>query len=188
MSLSPCPHSLPSGPNSAPQPGPTNYHPVLCHLIDVGQVARRLWDDVFRPRVRAWVTARLGLADGNAAGAWLAFWAATHDIGKVSPDFQAQGKTDALKTRLAAAGFNLHNPGEKTPHGDVSTAVLAGGNDPGQNWSAVHHPSPGPWPSLSAGTTVFSQPTGTQCTARSGTTAGRPPAANCLRSWPGCLA
>lgn len=103
---------------------PEEYHPVLCHLIDVGQVARRLWDDVFRPRVRTWIKDRLGLADPNAAGAWLAFWTAAHDMGKVSPDFQCQGKTGQLVARLEPA-FNFKHAGIEKPHGHVSTAVLA---------------------------------------------------------------
>src|SRR6476660_477840 len=100
---------------------PEKYHPVLCHLIDVGQVARRLWNDVCRSKVREWVRIRLGLPDQEAAGAWLAFWVGAHDIGKVSPDFHAQGKTDKLKARLEAVGFNFDPTGGKKPHGDVST-------------------------------------------------------------------
>src|SRR5262245_9204281 len=86
---------------------PEKYHPVACHLIDVGQVARRLWADVVRPKVREWVAARLRLADDSTAGAWLAFWAATHDIGKPTPCFQSQGKTDNLTTRLKQVGFDF---------------------------------------------------------------------------------
>ena len=116
---------------------PEKYHPVICHLIDVGQVARWIWRDVCRSKVREWVTSRLGLPDHNAAGAWLAFWAALHDIGKVSPDFQTQGKTDDLKARLTAAGFNLHHAGDTKQHGVISTVVLdaelAGSGD----WPAV---------------------------------------------------
>jgi CRISPR-associated endonuclease/helicase Cas3 len=103
---------------------PEKYHPVICHLIDVGQVARRLWDDVCRARLRQWVVNRLGLADESAAGAWLAFWAAAHDIGKVSPCFQHRGeRTAALYQQLTKAGFDF--PGGDRPHGDISTKVLA---------------------------------------------------------------
>src|SRR5215468_10524320 len=86
---------------------PEKYHPVLCHLIDVGQVALQLWNEVCRAKVREWVTARLGLPDQETAGTWLAFWTAAHDIGKVSPDFQEQGKSDELTKRLLAAGFQF---------------------------------------------------------------------------------
>jgi CRISPR-associated endonuclease/helicase Cas3 len=102
---------------------PEEYHPVVCHLIDVGQVARRLWGDVIRPKVRTWATARLGLANESAVGAWLAFWAATHDIGKLTPCFQSQGKTENLTMRLKRVGFDY--PGVTRPHGDISTKVLA---------------------------------------------------------------
>jgi CRISPR-associated endonuclease/helicase Cas3 len=103
---------------------PEEYHPVICHLIDVGQVARRLWDDVCRPKVRQWVVNRLGLADESATGSWLAFWAASHDIGKVSPCFQHRGeRTEALRQRLTNSGFDF--PGGDRPHGDISTKVLA---------------------------------------------------------------
>jgi hypothetical protein len=71
---------------------PEKYHPVLCHLIDVGQVAWRLWSDVCRSKVRDWVTNRLGLPDHDAAGTWLAFCAGAHDIGKVSPCCQHRGE------------------------------------------------------------------------------------------------
>lgn len=37
---------------------PTEYHPVVCHLIDVGQVALRLWNDVFRQRIKEWVSVK----------------------------------------------------------------------------------------------------------------------------------
>ena len=117
---------------------PDQYHPVVCHLIDVGQVARRLWADVCRSKVRRWVTARLGLTDQDAAGAWLAFWAGAHDIGKVSPDFQAQGKTDELKRRLAAAEFNFAHTGGTEPHGFVSTTILAAElTAEGRNWTPL---------------------------------------------------
>ena len=67
---------------------PEKYHPVVCHLIDVGQVARRLWSDVFGRRCGNGSRPGSGWPDQDAAGAWLAFWAGAHDIGKVSPGFQ----------------------------------------------------------------------------------------------------
>ncbi len=103
---------------------PDKYHPVVCHLIDVAAVARRLWRDVCRSKVREWVTNRLGLADHDAAGAWLAFWAGAHDIGKVAPCFQDRGKpnTKALRDRLGPAWFT-GEIGNK-PHGTISTKIL----------------------------------------------------------------
>jgi CRISPR-associated endonuclease/helicase Cas3 len=70
------------GPNGA-------WHPAVCHMIDVGQVARRLADRVLGPNFR-WVVARaLGVREGDA-GKWLSFLCALHDLGKVSPGFQAK--------------------------------------------------------------------------------------------------
>jgi CRISPR-associated endonuclease/helicase Cas3 len=84
-----------------------------------------LWDRVFRPRAKAWVTTRLNLSSEDAAGRWLAFWAGAHDIGKACPGFQDQGddRTAQLKLRLPTLPWNL--PGKTPPHGDLSAAILA---------------------------------------------------------------
>src|SRR6185437_4485325 len=81
------------------------FHPVLCHLIDVGQVARAIWEQVLRKPSRERIAGQLGLASEEDAGRWIAFWSAAHDIGKVTPCFQFQGKTGTLKRQLAEAGF-----------------------------------------------------------------------------------
>src|SRR5262249_49072623 len=88
---------------------PEEFHPVLCHLVDVAAVALRLWDCVFRPRFRGWIAGRLGLDEGDCRR-WLAFWAGAHDIGKVAACFQDRNdaRTRALKERLCAAGFPFH--------------------------------------------------------------------------------
>ncbi len=102
---------------------PETYHPVICHLIDVAAVTAKLWEQVIRSQIRAWLSNRLAL-DQNACGCWLAFWAGAHDIGKVSPNFQSQGKTTELKRRLTASGYNFAHTGKPASHGEVSTAVL----------------------------------------------------------------
>jgi CRISPR-associated endonuclease/helicase Cas3 len=115
---------------------PETYHPVTCHLIDVGQVARRLWSDVCGSKVRQWVTARLGLSE-DAAGAWLAFWAGAHDIGKVSPGFQA--KSPQAKEALRKEGFRFIG-NDDTPHGTVSAAVLPRLVHQTTGWPAIPEP------------------------------------------------
>lgn len=113
---------------------PEEYHPVLCHLIDVGQVARRLWGDVFRRQVKQRVTRQLGLLEEMYAGKWLAFWIAAHDIGKLSPCFQHRGpNTDELRKRLA--GFDF--PCVDRKHGDISTKVLADELKQSNNWAPI---------------------------------------------------
>ena len=115
---------------------PEVYYPVIFHLIDVGQVAREMWNLVIRQRTRSWVATKLGLRDQKAAGAWLTFWAAAHDIGKVSPCFQSQGKTERLTSQLTAAGFDL-SVGKRL-HGGISTKVLAEElTSPDRAWPAV---------------------------------------------------
>ncbi len=118
---------------------PEKYHPVVCHLIDVAAVARQLWDQdqVYRPKVREWVTDRLGLPDPDTAGAWLSFWAGAHDIGKAAPDFQLRGKTAKLRERLEADTFDLAHAGCPMAHGPVGTAVLATELYQTQTWPSV---------------------------------------------------
>jgi CRISPR-associated endonuclease/helicase Cas3 len=117
---------------------PEKYHPVLCHLIDVGQVARRLWNDVCRQRVKDWVRHRLGLPDENTTGAWLAFWAAAHDIGKICPGFQVLGDDRTAKLRESLPPPEWDYPPGKTPHGIISTAITAEALKDGTGWPAVH--------------------------------------------------
>lgn len=105
---------------------PLKYHPVICHLIDVGQVARQLWDRALQRRVRGWVCTKLGLEDESAVGKWIAFWAAVHDIGKLTPGFQqyrCNHQTEALKQHVQPSfDFPI---GRSVHHGTASTAVLA---------------------------------------------------------------
>jgi CRISPR-associated endonuclease/helicase Cas3 len=105
---------------------PEKYHPVICHLIDVGQVARQLWDRALRRRVQGWATSKLGLANPSAARNWLAFWAAAHDIGKFTPGFQqyrCNHQTEGLMQHARPA-FDFP-PGKPPHHGAAGTAVLA---------------------------------------------------------------
>jgi CRISPR-associated endonuclease/helicase Cas3 len=60
-------------------------HPLLCHLIDVGQVALALWENVLTDAFRNQIATALNI-EPAAAGRLFAFWAACHDIGKASPN------------------------------------------------------------------------------------------------------
>ena len=117
---------------------PTKYHPAICHLIDVGQVARRLWDDVCRQRVKEWVRAAARAARRNTTGAWLAFWVAAHDIGKICPGFQVLGddhRTTKLRACLPAPPWDY--PMGTTLHATVSTAIAVTAMQDGLGWPAV---------------------------------------------------
>lgn len=117
---------------------PEMYHPAICHLIDVASVAQLLWDQVLRQRFRSWFAARLGLEEA-ACGRWLAFWAGSHDVGKVTPCFQDRGDATARLRHLLGGSFNF--PEGNKPHGLLSTRILD------QELTAGTH-----WPALDAGT------------------------------------
>src|SRR6266446_5968787 len=102
---------------------PDEYHPVVCHLIDVATVTSQLWDRVIRSRNRQWVSERLGVEE-KACGRWLAFWCGAHDIGKVAPCFQDRGKENTAKLRKRLERAFDFPPGNK-PHGELSTKILA---------------------------------------------------------------
>ena len=103
---------------------PTTYHPVVCHLLDVGAVAQELWTNACRKQVRD----RLATAfcvEPEQLRSWLAFWVAAHDIGKVTPCFQFQGSTAVLRTRLSNADFTTHTGLGNPHHTETGTKVLA---------------------------------------------------------------
>jgi CRISPR-associated endonuclease/helicase Cas3 len=113
---------------------PEKYHPLICHLIDVGQVAQMLWDHVFRSRIKSWIAKQLNLTP-EEAGKWFAFWVGAHDIGKACPGFQVRGgdaRMAQLQTLLAQPIWEY--PLGNTPgHGDMSATILvaeltSGGN------------------------------------------------------------
>lgn len=62
-------------------------HALICHLIDVAEVTRALWDVGLTSSMRRQLCDSLGLGMSQA-GQLLAFWAGLHDLGKASPAFQ----------------------------------------------------------------------------------------------------
>lgn len=122
---------------------PDVYHPVLCHLLDVGAVAAALWRQVVRPPLRQRLAGSLGLSEADA-GRWLAFWAAAHDIGKLTPGFQFQGSPDQtgrLRERLRRAGFRTDVLGNRH-HTQTGTRVLADElARGGEGWNPVPGPT-----------------------------------------------
>ncbi len=78
------------------------YHPLICHLIDVARVAEGLWDRVLTDSIRGHFCSLLGLPP-EECGRLLAFWVGLHDLGKASPSFQRRCKS--AQDRLTAAGL-----------------------------------------------------------------------------------
>jgi CRISPR-associated endonuclease/helicase Cas3 len=105
--------------------GGSGYHPLVCHLLDVGSVAERLWTVVLTERVRDRI-ARAWDLDASEAGNWFSLLAATHDLGKASPTFQVKAG-DRHTARVQSAGLPLSSSdavGGAAAHGDVSAAIL----------------------------------------------------------------
>lgn len=105
------------GKASPKTPNGPGWHPLVCHMLDVGACAEALL--LCRaPRLDALGTAlRLERRD---ALPWLVFFVMLHDLGKATPPFQ--GQVPAHKERLLALGFDF--PGAEDPHGLMSAVLL----------------------------------------------------------------
>lgn len=105
-------------------------HPLLYHLIDVGQVTLQLWQVALSQSMRQWIAGLLCVSD-EAAGCFIAFLAALHDLGKAGPAYQRKYSSPALQQRLNQSGFVLVHPSYSSetqsdvPHGTVSTWALS---------------------------------------------------------------
>ncbi len=116
-------------------------HQLLHHLIDVGQVAKQLWENVLGASFRAHIATLLGLNE-EEAGRLCAFLAALHDLGKAGPVYQAKYAPDWLKKKLGKMGLNVRDtnlltvPTQHAAHGTVTAWALPkllqeyGGFDP----------------------------------------------------------
>jgi len=51
---------------------PHTFHPLLCHMIDVGLVTGTMWRTVLPAAARHAISAELGLEE-NFAGQWVSF-------------------------------------------------------------------------------------------------------------------
>lgn len=94
------------------------WHPLLCHMIDVVACARMLLGVLYPERLASWAAA-LGLSEEDAR-AWILLAVGLHDLGKLTPSFQA--KAEQRVPVLRALGLDF--PGGEEPHGAMS-AILA---------------------------------------------------------------
>ncbi|MEV7659484.1 CRISPR-associated helicase Cas3' [Streptomyces anulatus] len=69
--------------------GLSRPYPVLCHLLDTSAVFQELWDVTLSNETRSDLASALGLSVEEARSV-VSFWAGLHDIGKITPPFQAQ--------------------------------------------------------------------------------------------------
>lgn len=81
-----------------------DFHPVVFHMLDVGNIARELLGARASPRWRN-ALARALNAEAETLADWLPYLVALHDIGKISAAFQMLNEVQAK--RLEQEGFAL---------------------------------------------------------------------------------
>lgn len=69
--------------------GGDKRYPLACHLLDTGAMALYLWDHYVPAGVREFIAHGFGVTPDHA-GRLVALWAALHDVGKLTPEFQCQ--------------------------------------------------------------------------------------------------
>lgn len=106
-------------PTRAREAGP-DWHPLLCHMLDVVACARRLLLEVRPDRLDA-LAAGLTLPP-DAALPWLLFFVALHDLGKATPPFQKKVKSRIEALRALCLDF----PDRNEPHGSLSAVLVRG--------------------------------------------------------------
>lgn len=97
------------------------WHPLVCHMLDVMNVADLLIDRL-PPSARAILERPFG--NGTDARVWLRALVALHDMGKATQGFQQKWQGN-LALRLAS-GLANNVAGECHRHGVTGTAILAG--------------------------------------------------------------
>ncbi|RFU85190.1 CRISPR-associated endonuclease Cas3'' [Streptomyces triticagri] len=117
--------------------GLTDLYPVVCHLLDTGAYFAEVWKSTVGPRMRARIALALGLSEIDTARE-LSFWAALHDLGKISPSYQhfLANDGDVWKKhpghfqRIFAEGRYRHGTGgtdnSAGPHGRITHWTLPG--------------------------------------------------------------
>lgn len=80
------------------------FHPVIYHMIDVGNVAAVLLGEKTSPRWRGIINSSFGISVDEFSG-FIPWLVSLHDIGKVSSDFQSQNPS--LAQNLFTAGFPI---------------------------------------------------------------------------------
>lgn len=87
---------------------PGRQYPLVRHLLDTGAAARCLWDAYVPAGLRKYIADGFGVTVEHA-GALFALWAALHDIGKLTPEFQRQDRHADL------SGYP-HGSGQQAAH------------------------------------------------------------------------
>lgn len=110
-------------PQSGIETVPRCFHPLICHLIDVGVVARRIWRETIAESARREIASTFGI-NVDEAETWVTFIAALHDIGKASPVFQLRRESRHLHHLLVELGKPPNIEARDCPHGRVTAHEL----------------------------------------------------------------
>lgn len=106
----------------------SNWHPLLFHLLDVGNVTMLLWEHVLTDAIKRRIAASLGISKDESGIAKVRriviLLAAQHDLGKAS-SFQTKVPSFWCKVR-DALGVTLPDSCPTPPHGFVTTKALPG--------------------------------------------------------------
>ncbi|MFC9971255.1 CRISPR-associated helicase Cas3' [Spirillospora sp. NPDC127200] len=103
-------------------------HALVCHAIDTAVVAEHLYDVVLGPEVRAEIEAGLAsLGSVEERRAWVAVLCGLHDIGKLSPAFQALriDRASELLGESAVRAMEAVRPDERLKRWDTAHALIS---------------------------------------------------------------
>lgn len=101
--------------------------PLKVHMRDTTEVSCRLWDEWLSESTRNAVSNGINIKTPGYARQLIGFLAASHDIGKASPEFQAKigNRCEAVKQRIVDVGLRWgYLQGLATPHALVSMLIL----------------------------------------------------------------
>jgi CRISPR-associated endonuclease/helicase Cas3 len=96
-----------------------SFHPLICHMIDVGVVAASLLAKVLPESTRKLIAGGLGVPV-SALPTLVPWLASLHDLGKASPAFQGLVKNEWVPKLMRAAGLAIYDMESRPPHGQIS--------------------------------------------------------------------
>ncbi len=99
------------------------FHPLLCHMIDVAVVAREMWRKLLADVARRRIAQSLRLTP-EGAETWITYLSALHDLGKASPAFQLRKEAQHLYKIYEELGKPPNIEAKDCPHGRVTAGEL----------------------------------------------------------------